>query len=422
MQIETLKITDLKPHPGNPRIHPDNAIDRLTKSIKEYGWTNPILISEDNFILAGHARLKAAEKANLKKVPVIRLPLSGEKALSYMIADNKLQDMTEWDYPKLKDLLIELDTGAWDMELTGFDIDELKDLIDYEGKEDVDEGPEAQIDKAEELQKKWKVKLGQIWEIGRHRLMCGDSTERKDVEQLMDKKKAKLCFTSPPYADQREYGGCAEPKQLANFIKASNCDYYCVNLGLKRQEHEIVPYWDIYIENFKAAGYKLISWNVWDKGECGSIGNQSAMFGIRHEWIFVFGKQRYSLKKTTPNKSVGEKANHTGNRQKDGTIKKGWDGFVGKYRQMDSVHCISALKARHHGIEHPAMFPVELPIEYIKAFDFDVYDPFLGSGTTMVAAEQLNRICYGMEIEPKYVAVTLERMADMGLKPKKVTS
>lgn len=133
MQIETLKIKDIKPHPGNPRTHPDNAIDRLAKSITEYGWTNPILISQDGFILAGHARLKAAQKAKLKEVPVIRLPLSGEKALSYMIADNKLQDMTEWDYPKLKDLLIELDTGAWEMEITGFDIEELEQLLTNPG-------------------------------------------------------------------------------------------------------------------------------------------------------------------------------------------------------------------------------------------------------------------------------------------------
>jgi len=126
MKIETVNINSLKPHPKNPRIHPDSALEQLTKSIKEYGWTNPILVSKDGYVLAGHARLKAAEKAGLTEVPIIRLPLSGAKAVAYMIADNKLQDLTDWDFLKLKDLF---DTGGLNMEFTGFDFKEIKDLI-----------------------------------------------------------------------------------------------------------------------------------------------------------------------------------------------------------------------------------------------------------------------------------------------------
>ncbi len=129
MEIEIVKINKLKPHPKNPRIHPDSAIDKLVKSIKEYGWTNPVLVSKDGFVLAGHARLKAAEKAGLDEVPVIYLPLSGSKAEAYMIADNKLQDETDWDFPKLKDLLQELDTGEFDIEITGFDENEIENLM-----------------------------------------------------------------------------------------------------------------------------------------------------------------------------------------------------------------------------------------------------------------------------------------------------
>lgn len=129
MEIKTVKISKLIPHPKNPRIHPDSAIEKLTKSIKEFGWTNPILVSKDNFILAGHARLKAAERAGLKEVPVIYLPFEGSKAEAYMIADNKIQDETEWDFPKLKDLLQELDTGEFDIEITGFDENEIENLM-----------------------------------------------------------------------------------------------------------------------------------------------------------------------------------------------------------------------------------------------------------------------------------------------------
>ena len=128
MEIKTVKISELRPHPKNPRVHPDSAIEKLVRSIKEFGWTNPILVSADGYILAGHARLKAAEKAGIEEVPVIYLPLEGAKAEAYLIADNRLQDETDWDLPKLKDLLLELDTGEFDLELTGFDMDEIEDL------------------------------------------------------------------------------------------------------------------------------------------------------------------------------------------------------------------------------------------------------------------------------------------------------
>ena len=160
MQIEVVEISKLKPHPKNPRIHPDSALERLTKSVKEFGWTNPILVSEDGFILAGHARLKAAEKAGISEVPIIRLPLKGRKAEAYMIADNKLQDMTDWSYPQLKDLLLELDVGDFDIEITGFDDKEIETLmtqfnIPEEGLTPDDEIPE----KGETI-----CKTGDLWQ------------------------------------------------------------------------------------------------------------------------------------------------------------------------------------------------------------------------------------------------------------------
>ena len=129
MEIKTVSIKKLKDHPKNPRLHPDRALERLTKSIKEFGWTNPVLVSKDGYILAGHARVKAAQKAGLKEVPVIYLDLEGEKAEAYMVADNRLNELTDWDYPGLKDLLESLDTGIIDMEITGFDIGEIEQLM-----------------------------------------------------------------------------------------------------------------------------------------------------------------------------------------------------------------------------------------------------------------------------------------------------
>jgi len=129
MEIEYCKPSDLKPHPKNPRIHPDSAIEKLMKSIGEFGFVNPILISKDNYILAGHSRFKAAKKLGLKKVPVIRLDLSGEKAMAYMMADNKLAELSEWDFPLLEDVFNDLKLADIDLQLTGFDLTKIEDVF-----------------------------------------------------------------------------------------------------------------------------------------------------------------------------------------------------------------------------------------------------------------------------------------------------
>lgn len=149
MKVKKVNINDLKPHPKNPRVHPDSAIEKLERSIKEFGWTNPILVSRDGYILAGHARLKAAKKAGLEEVPVIYLPLEGAKAEAYLIADNKLQDETDWDEDMLKELINEIDSQGVDLTITGFDLDEIEELnfesIGYKEKEEKGNPPTMKI-------------------------------------------------------------------------------------------------------------------------------------------------------------------------------------------------------------------------------------------------------------------------------------
>jgi len=149
MEVKKVNINDLKPHPKNPRVHPDSAIEKLERSIKEFGWTNPILVSADGYILAGHARLKAAKKAGLKEVPAIYLPLEGAKAEAYLIADNKLQDETSWDEDVLKELINEIGNEGIDLTITGFDLDEIEELnfenIGYKEKEEKNNPPTMKI-------------------------------------------------------------------------------------------------------------------------------------------------------------------------------------------------------------------------------------------------------------------------------------
>ena len=138
MQVKMVNIDALKAHPMNPRVHPESAIDKLECSIKEFGWTNPILVSADGYILAGHARLKAAKQAGLKEVPVIHLPLEGAKAEAYMIADNRLQEETSWDYEMLANNLNDIATKGLDVQITGFDTSFIDDMLQaYNAYEDV---------------------------------------------------------------------------------------------------------------------------------------------------------------------------------------------------------------------------------------------------------------------------------------------
>ena len=224
-----------------------------------------------------------------------------------------------------------------------------------------------------------------------------------------------FCFTSPPYSNQRDYSGNIElkPDHIAKFISSSSnkCDLYAINLGLSRKDGEIIPYWNFYIEDAKKSELKLLSWNVWDKDESGSIGNQSAMFAITHEFIFIFGRKRKDLNKTYPNKSAGANANHTSNRQKDGTLKKSKKTIISNFSQIRTVTRVSPQKARDE-INHPARFPVELPEIYIEActlINQIIYDPFGGSGTTLIACEKLKRKCYMMELSPEYCDVIVKR-------------
>jgi DNA modification methylase len=265
------------------------------------------------------------------------------------------------------------------------------------------------------------MNYGDVIELGRHRVMCGDATNPTDVELLMADTRAKLLFTSPPYSDIYEYSGNdIEPQTLAKFIPAFKpyADIMCVNLGLKKRNHEIIPYWDEYISAARACGLKLLSWNVWDKINPGSIAQQHYMFPLRHEFIFVFGEKPSPLNRTIPKhgrdylhgtvlkdrRSIRERngqitRQHTSNHQPHETCKP-----------LETVIQCGAVKSRP--VWGVAQMPEQLAEEYIKACTNEgdtVIDPFGGSGTTLNAAEKLNRRCFIMEINPDACSVIMKR-------------
>lgn len=406
-----MKVAALKANKSNPRQIQGAKLDLLKKSVGSFQKMmelRPIVVDEDFTILGGNMRFRAIKALGLKDIPdewvKVAEGLTEQEKREFIIKDNA--GFGEWDWDVL--------ANEWNAEeLTEWGLD----VPDYQAIEPEQSDAEPQIDKAAELNKKWQVKTGDLWQIGEHRLLCGDSTKREDVERLMGGERSELLFTSPPYSDQRDYDGAdLTVSHLARFIPtlAEFCGYQVINLGLKRKDGEVVEYWQDYILEARSAGYKLLSWNVWDKGEAGSVGMQTAMFPIEHEWIFIFGERRKDVARNIPTKRAGENVAAT-RREVDGSLTKNIQtSLVHDLKRMGTVTRVFAQKSRNEDNTHPAMFSLALPTAYIEAMTDEedgVCEPFAGSGTTLVACQNLNRKCYAIEISPNYCAVILERMA-----------
>ena len=418
MLIRDMDITLIKPYERNPRNN-DKAIDAVAKSIQEFGWNSPIVVDRDNVIVCGHSRWRAAQKLGLTTVPVyVADKLTPEQVQAYRIADNKTAELADWNYDLLPLELRALQDAQYDLTLLGFDTGELEKLL--AGEDNVFEG-ETDPDAIPEVPEVAVSCLGEIYQLGNHRLLCGSSTDENDVARLMEGTKAKMLFTSPPYSDMREYNG-GKDLSVENLVSFIGCylpytDYQCVNLGLQRRDAEVLEYWNSYIEAARQAGYKMLAWNVWDKGVVGSIGLQKAMFPIRHEWVFVFGTEPFAINRTWEKKECNINAKKIRNkvRQKDGTTRFSTVGDTSNpLKAMESVLPVMVeLGSIRH--EHPATFPVGLPLEYIRAMSQPsdtVIEPFAGSGSTVIACEQVNRICRAMELDPKYCDVIRRRWAE----------
>jgi DNA modification methylase len=399
---------ELKPHPKNPNRHSPAQIDRLIKLIKAYGWRHPIIVSnQTGFVIVGHGRLEAAIKMKESTVPVNHQDFKDEEEeYGFMVADNAIAGWADLDLASINLVLPELGPD-FDVDLFG-----IKDFVlepaDKYGDKDADEVPEN---------RRTDIKIGDLWALGNHRLLCGDSTNRLCVARLLDGEKAELCFTSPPYGDQREYNKKdlnLDIEHISKFITASSehVNYWAVVLGTMRKDGEVFTYWDTFIKTARDAGLKLISWNIWNKMNDALMFTFNQMFAVNHEWIFVFGRESKKLIPTVRNQHAGEINDHVSVRVKDGRIKKQDTVKIREFSQLRTIIDCTPQKARNNDFDHPAMFCVELPEKYIEAFvvkDGLVYEPFSGSGTTLIACEKTNRKCFGMEIDPQYCQVIIDR-------------
>lgn len=408
---ELRPIKELKAlfHPQNRNFHPPEQIARLAKILEYQGARSPARISNrSGKITAGHGRILAAEHAGWESYPVEYQDYESEAhEIADLNADNAIAGWSVLDIAGIGNDIIELGPD-FDIEMLG-----LKDFA-IEPAEKLEPGCDE--DDVPDTLPEPKVVRGDLFTLGNHRLLCGDSTMIDDVERLMGGKKAELCFTSPPYADQREYNGDKDlsTEHLATFIRSSfnHVNYFAINLGYSRKDGEVNQYWNDYIKEAKHCDLKFLSWNIWNRsGMGGSVSQLTAMFPIEHEWILIFGFKLKNLYTTIPNKTAGRIDNATTNRDASGKTKKAKAKVVRSHRELGTVYTCDSLKARD-GIEHPARFPVEFPEGYIEALTCIgqiVYEPFGGSGSTLIACEKTNRTCFMMELDQHYCGVILDR-------------
>lgn len=434
-----INISDLKPLENNPRKIADQALEKLQESISrdpEYMVARPLIVGRDNVILGGNQRWRAIQALGMTEIPdewVRRVDWDEEKARRFVLVDNAPQGMAgEWDVDLLREYWTDVDLDALGMEM---DIE----LEDEPGLTDPDEVPEPPADPV--------TQTGDLWILGNHRILCGDSTDAGDVERVMDGEKADLCFTSPPYLLQRTYDGYMSSDWDNLMQGVFGCvgiashekTQVLVNLGLVHQSNEWIPYWTIWVDWMRDHGWKRFGLYAWDQG-FGLPGNWNGRLAPAFELVFHFNR-----KSVHPVKWVKKKAENIGARrpgqssfrEKDGTVKAFTSPRASSQRKKipDSVIKVDRnpntieqqiedheeyfmpdsmvrVNRQSGGVGHPAPFPVALPGFFIKTWPGTVYEPFLGSGTTIIACEQLKRHCRAIEISPTYVDVSIQRYCD----------
>ena len=405
MEIIQVDPKTLEPHPKNPRS--GHAVEKIQTSIKEFGFTSPILIQKGTRrIIAGHGRWKAALRGGSATVPVIELDLTDKKAVAYMIADNRLAEESGWEKDLLRDLFQDLKVDSFDLAMTGFSSDELLKLFikDTEVEDNVPEAKECS-----------SINRGDLFILGNHRLMCGDSTNLEDVKRLLDGSKPEMCFTSPPYNlgegsklrgylatgrntvyekynDSKSESDWLDMMEKFTEIALDSCEYLFCNIQvLAGNRKAFIDYWHKFGNNF----CDVAIWNKISSSPALHTRVMSSCF----EFVLIFTK-------TNPSRNIR---------------------IAPEFRAVSNVYSASSRKSGEEldlDVYHGAVFPIHFPLHFIITFTKEsakVFDPFSGTGTTIIVCEKSNRKGFGMEIDPAYCDVIIKRWENFtGQKAEKI--
>ena len=389
MKIEIADITTIKPYENNPRKLKDSAIEKVAMSLKEYGFRQPIVVDKDRIIVVGHTRYRASKKLGFKEVPItVADNLTPEQINAYRIADNRTAEESEWDNELLKMEIKDLEAKDFKLDLLGFNEDQLNDMLfeEKQGLTDEDEVPETPEEPI--------TKLGDIWKLGKHKLICGDATNKDTVKLLMEDNKADLIFTDPPYnVNYSARTGIRSGKIRDNMshIKNDNLsddefdnllensiNNMFENLDSKASYY-ICNNWhcsDVFKKILQKLNINVKAWIVWNK-DWMSVGHSE--YRSNHEFIF-FG--------TLDSKN---RIFHNQGKEND----------VWTIRKLSPTNKI-------HTTEKPVAL-VERAIKNSSNNNQIVIDFFSGSGSTLIACEKNNRIFKGLELDPKYCDVIVKR-------------
>ena len=410
LEIINKKISEIKPYEKNPRNN-ENAVDAVANSIKQFGFKVPIVVDKNNVIVAGHTRYKASEKLGLEEVPcIIADDLNEEQIKAFRLADNKVAELSEWDFE-----LLDLELGEiQDIDMTGFGFD----LSENEEEIQVVE------DEVPEIPDEPKAKFGEIYKLGNHILMCGDSTSKEDVMKLLEGETIDLVVTDPPY--NINYGAVNESKygkeryntnliendnlpkeEFYNFLKKA---FGNINLGLKEGGSFYIWYASKSVVEFYTAledtGFLIKQEIIWNKNSF-TLGRQDYQW--KHEpciYGWKEGASHYFINNRNEPTVIEDEINL--DKMKKDEMKKLLEDILA---EKIPTTVINEPKPMVNDL-HPTMKPIKLLARLINNSSKQnekVLDLFGGSGSTLIACEQLNRKCYMMEYDPKYIDVIIER-------------
>ena len=383
--VERWPIDRLRPYGRNPRTHSDEQIAQIAASIIEFGWTNPVLIGGDSTVIAGHGRLDAARRLGLDAVPVLVLDhLSESQRRAYVIADNQIALNAGWDDTVLAAELARLREDGVDLDLLGFGEDDLDRLLD--GLAGDGDGGQTNEDEVPEPPVAPVTRPGDLWVLGRHRLLCGDATHATGVARLLDGKKPHLLISDPPYGVEYDpsWRNEAGISVTARTGKVTNDDRADWREAWALFPDDVAYVWHAGVhaktvpESLEAAGFLVRSQIIWSKPR------------------FVLGRGDYHWQHEPCFYAVRKSA--TGH----------WQGA----RDQSTVWAIGAIGDEDEATVHGTQKPVECmrrPMINNSAKNDAIYEPFAGSGTTIIAAESTGRVCLAMEIDPRYCDVIVER-------------
>ena len=395
LDVQNQPIDKLIPYARNARTHSPEQVAEIAASIKEFGFNNPVLLRDDFTIIAGHGRVLAARKLGMDTVPAIFLShLTEAQARAYVLADNQLATHAGWEADMLKLELDDLSGLGFDPELLGFSDADLAALL-VQTIEPTDVDAEPQVDRAEELRVKWGVETGQLWRLGEHRILCGDSTLADDVTRALDGAEPLLMVTDPPYGVEYDASWRNEAMPQKNDPNRWK-DSTGSPTGAVMND-DLADWTDAWLLFKGDVAY------VWHGGaKAAEVQASLEVAGLNIRSQIIWAKSQLV---------IGRGDYHPKHEPCWYAVRKGKTGHWAGDRKQTTLWEIDKLHKSETG--HSTQKPVECMARPIRNHDSEfVYEPFSGSGTTIIACEQLGRKCRAIEISPGYVAVAIQRWAD----------